>query len=96
MCDPACRRLALEIVGEPLELTTVVVDLALGPRHTVVLVVVNQKDNFLSEATTDDLRLWRSLGRQFAILRQRKFVVLSAWPQVEAAAPELTRELLPV
>jgi len=47
-------------------------------------------------ATTDDLRLWRTLGRQFAILRQRKFVVLGAWPQVEAAAPELTRELLPV
>lgn len=46
--------------------------------------------------TTADLRLWRNLGRQFAVLRRQKFVVLGAWPQVEAAAPELTRELLPV
>jgi len=45
--------------------------------------------------TTADLRLWRNIGQQFAVLRQHKFVVLGAWPQVEAAAPELTRELLP-
>lgn len=47
-------------------------------------------------ATTADLRLWRGVAEQFAVLRQRKFVVLGAWPQVEAAAPDLTRELLPV
>jgi ABC-type transporter Mla maintaining outer membrane lipid asymmetry ATPase subunit MlaF len=46
--------------------------------------------------TTADLRVWKQLARQFAVLRNRKFMVLGGWPQVEAAAAELTRELLPV
>src|SRR5437763_12419973 len=59
MCDPACRRLALEVVREPLELTTMVIDLTLRPRYTMVLVVVDQKDDFLSETTPEIVELHR-------------------------------------
>jgi ABC-type transporter Mla maintaining outer membrane lipid asymmetry ATPase subunit MlaF len=43
--------------------------------------------------TTNDLRLWRGGARQFAILKDKRLVVLGNWEQVEAAADELVREL---
>jgi ABC-type transporter Mla maintaining outer membrane lipid asymmetry ATPase subunit MlaF len=43
--------------------------------------------------TTNDLRLWRGEARQFAFLRDKRFVVLGNWDQVEAASDELVREL---
>jgi ABC-type transporter Mla maintaining outer membrane lipid asymmetry ATPase subunit MlaF len=43
--------------------------------------------------TTNDLRLWRGGARQFALLRDKRFVVLGDWSQVEAASDELVREL---
>jgi len=43
--------------------------------------------------TTNDLRLWRGEARQFAILKDKHFVVLGNWEQVEAAGDELVREL---
>jgi ABC-type transporter Mla maintaining outer membrane lipid asymmetry ATPase subunit MlaF len=43
--------------------------------------------------TTNDLRLWRGGARQFAILKEKRFVVLGNWEQVEAASDELVREL---
>lgn len=45
--------------------------------------------------TTADLRPWKNLARQFAILKDRRFVVLGTWPQLEAASEELLQELLP-
>jgi ABC-type transporter Mla maintaining outer membrane lipid asymmetry ATPase subunit MlaF len=43
--------------------------------------------------TTNDLRLWRGGARQFALLREKHFVVLGDWKQVEGASDELVREL---
>lgn len=43
--------------------------------------------------TTNDLRQWRSGARKFAILKEKHFVVLGSWEQVEAASDELVREL---
>jgi ABC-type transporter Mla maintaining outer membrane lipid asymmetry ATPase subunit MlaF len=43
--------------------------------------------------TTNDLRLWRRSARQFAILKDKQFMVLGKWEQVEAASDELVREL---
>ena len=43
--------------------------------------------------TTNDLRLWRGGSRQFALLRDKRFVVLGNWEQVEAASDELVREM---
>ena len=45
-------------------------------------------------ATTADFQPWKGHARQFAILRDRGFVVLGAWDQLEAADGELVRELL--
>ncbi|HSU53452.1 MAG TPA: ATP-binding cassette domain-containing protein [Candidatus Dormibacteraeota bacterium] len=45
-------------------------------------------------ASTADLRRWRGRARQFAILRDRQFVVLGTWQQVESASDELLHELL--
>lgn len=45
--------------------------------------------------TTADLRPWKNLARQFAILKDRRFVVLGTWAQLEAASEELLQELLP-
>jgi ABC-type transporter Mla maintaining outer membrane lipid asymmetry ATPase subunit MlaF len=45
--------------------------------------------------TTADLRLWKGRARQFAVLRDRRFVVLGTWEQVETASAELIQELLP-
>jgi ABC-type transporter Mla maintaining outer membrane lipid asymmetry ATPase subunit MlaF len=43
--------------------------------------------------TTNDLRLWRGGARQFAILKDKRFMALGNWEQVEAANDELVREL---
>jgi ABC-type transporter Mla maintaining outer membrane lipid asymmetry ATPase subunit MlaF len=43
--------------------------------------------------TTNDLRLWRGGARQFAILNDKRLVILGNWEQVEAASDELVREL---
>jgi ABC-type transporter Mla maintaining outer membrane lipid asymmetry ATPase subunit MlaF len=45
-------------------------------------------------ATTDDFRPWRDLPRQFAILRDKKFVPLGTWRQVETADDPMVKELL--
>ena len=44
--------------------------------------------------TTNDLRLWNGHARQFAILKEKHFVPLGDWAQVEAASDELVRELI--
>ncbi len=44
--------------------------------------------------TAADFRPWKGHARQFAVLRDRSFVVLGAWGQLEAASGELVRELL--
>jgi ABC-type transporter Mla maintaining outer membrane lipid asymmetry ATPase subunit MlaF len=43
--------------------------------------------------TTNDLRLWRGGKRQFALLKDKRFVVLGDWEKVEAASDELVREM---
>jgi len=43
--------------------------------------------------TTNDLRLWRGGQRQFAMLKEKRFVVLGGWADVEAASDELVREM---
>ena len=44
--------------------------------------------------TTTDVRPWKGHARQFALLKNRGFVVLGDWAQLEAASPELMQELL--
>jgi ABC-type transporter Mla maintaining outer membrane lipid asymmetry ATPase subunit MlaF len=44
--------------------------------------------------TTADFHPWKGHARQFATLRNRRFVVLGAWGQLEAASEEMVRELL--
>ena len=44
--------------------------------------------------TAADFRPWKGHARRFAALRNRGFVVLGAWGQLEAASEELVRELL--
>ncbi len=44
--------------------------------------------------TAADFCPWKGHARQFAVLRNRGFVVLGAWSQLEAASEELVRELL--
>jgi len=44
--------------------------------------------------TAADLRPWRGRARQFAVLRNKEFVVLGTWEKVEAANRELVQELL--
>jgi phospholipid/cholesterol/gamma-HCH transport system ATP-binding protein len=43
--------------------------------------------------TTNDLRLWRGGQRQFALLKDKRFIVLGGWAEVEAASDELVREM---
>lgn len=45
--------------------------------------------------STADLRPWKALARQFALLENRRFSVLGDWAQVEAASQELLRDVLP-
>jgi len=46
--------------------------------------------------TSADLRPWRGRAHQFAVLREKRLVVLGTWAQVEAASSELLQELLAV
>ena len=46
--------------------------------------------------TADDLRLWRGRARQFAVLKDKRFVVLGSWERLEAAGGEMVNELLAV
>jgi len=43
--------------------------------------------------TTNDLRLWRGGKRQFALLKNKRFIVLGGWAEVESASDEFVREL---
>lgn len=44
--------------------------------------------------TANDLRLWRGRAKQFAVLREKRFVILGDWAKVESADDELVHELL--
>jgi ABC-type transporter Mla maintaining outer membrane lipid asymmetry ATPase subunit MlaF len=46
--------------------------------------------------TTEELRHWRAPQRQFALLRDKEFVRVGAWNEVEAAADPVIQELLAV
>ena len=45
-------------------------------------------------ATTSDLRRWQNRARQFAVIRDRKFVTLGTWQQLQTASDALLEELL--
>jgi len=45
-------------------------------------------------ATTDDFRPWQNASRKFALLRDKKFVPLGSWKEVEAADDPAVKELL--
>ncbi|HEV2691914.1 MAG TPA: ATP-binding cassette domain-containing protein [Verrucomicrobiae bacterium] len=45
-------------------------------------------------ATADDLRPWKNGARKFALLRDKKFILLGAWNEVENAADPIVKELL--
>ena len=47
-------------------------------------------------ATTDDLRPWRNPDRKFALLRDKKFVPLGSWNEVELANDPVVKELMAV
>ena len=44
--------------------------------------------------TTDDLRPWKSSSRRFALLKDKRFAALGAWPDLERATDPAVRELL--
>ena len=46
--------------------------------------------------TADDLRHWQSARRKFALLRDKKFISLGAWNDVETANDAVVKELLAV
>jgi ABC-type transporter Mla maintaining outer membrane lipid asymmetry ATPase subunit MlaF len=46
--------------------------------------------------TTSGLLPWKGLARQFAVLKDRRLVVLGDWTRLETASKELLHELLPV
>jgi phospholipid/cholesterol/gamma-HCH transport system ATP-binding protein len=46
--------------------------------------------------TTDDLRPWRHAARKFALLRDKQFIPLGAWTDVETAGDPVVKELLAV
>jgi ABC-type transporter Mla maintaining outer membrane lipid asymmetry ATPase subunit MlaF len=46
--------------------------------------------------TSDDLRPWRHERRKFALLRDRQFVPLGGWDEVETAGDPVVKELLAV
>ncbi len=45
-------------------------------------------------ATADDLRPWEHPRRQFALLRDKRFIPLGAWREVETAGDPAVKELL--
>jgi ABC-type transporter Mla maintaining outer membrane lipid asymmetry ATPase subunit MlaF len=44
--------------------------------------------------TTDDLRPWQHAQRKFALLRDRQFIPLGGWNEVESSADSVVKELL--
>ena len=44
--------------------------------------------------TADDLRPWRDARRKFALLRDKKFIPLGSWNEVETANDPVVKELL--
>jgi ABC-type transporter Mla maintaining outer membrane lipid asymmetry ATPase subunit MlaF len=46
--------------------------------------------------TTDDLRPWQNSQRKFALLRDKKFIPLGSWNEVESARDPVVKELLAV
>ena len=44
--------------------------------------------------TAADLRPWKGRARQFAIMKDKRLLVLGEWAQLEKASVDLTRELL--
>ena len=46
--------------------------------------------------TADDLRPWQSAQRRFALLRDKKFIPLGSWNEVETAHDPIVKELLAV
>jgi ABC-type transporter Mla maintaining outer membrane lipid asymmetry ATPase subunit MlaF len=46
--------------------------------------------------TADDLRPWQNQQRKFALLRDKKFIPLGGWSEVETSADVLVKELLAV
>ena len=46
--------------------------------------------------TADDLRPWQGARRRFALLRDKKFIPLGSWDQVETANDPIVKELLDV
>ena len=44
--------------------------------------------------TTDDLRPWQNARRKFALLRDKKFIPLGSWNEVETANDPVVKELL--
>jgi ABC-type transporter Mla maintaining outer membrane lipid asymmetry ATPase subunit MlaF len=47
-------------------------------------------------ASTEDLRHWRGGQRQFALLRDKQFVRVGSWNEVETSADPLVKELLAI
>jgi ABC-type transporter Mla maintaining outer membrane lipid asymmetry ATPase subunit MlaF len=47
-------------------------------------------------ATADDLRPWKNEARKFALLRDKKFISLGGWSEVETAGDPVVKELLAV
>lgn len=45
-------------------------------------------------ATTENLRPWRHLGTRFALVHERRFTDLGAWPDVAQSTQPIVRELL--
>jgi len=46
--------------------------------------------------TADDLRPWQHARRKFSLLRDKKFILLGGWSEVEAASDPVVKELLAV
>jgi ABC-type transporter Mla maintaining outer membrane lipid asymmetry ATPase subunit MlaF len=46
--------------------------------------------------TADDLRPWQNARRKFALLRDKKFIPLGSWNEVETANDPIVKELLAV
>ncbi|HYG23710.1 MAG TPA: ATP-binding cassette domain-containing protein [Verrucomicrobiae bacterium] len=44
--------------------------------------------------TTDDLRIWRNRGHQFAIIKDKRLEVLGAWSEVERSMDQQVREFM--
>jgi ABC-type transporter Mla maintaining outer membrane lipid asymmetry ATPase subunit MlaF len=47
-------------------------------------------------ATTDDLRPWQDARWRFALLRDKKFIPLGSWPEVQTSPDPVVKELMVV